>query len=383
MTDENPRAFKHAIDEAVVERYAAALAGPGFDASGFRRAALDGLSERELKDRVTHVADCLFRAFGGDFRVGLGRLLDMLAASEAAPDDALAEMAFWPMAQFVEDHGLSHFDVAVPAMKQITRRFSCEFAVRPFLVHHPERMLAEMQAWARDPDVHVRRNASEGLRPRLPWGARLRAFVDDPGPVLEVLEILRDDPELYVRRSVANCLNDIAKDHPDRVMAVLERWNREPGEHTAWITQRALRTLVKAGHPRALAILGFGPPKVRIDDLRTDAGTYVVGDTAVLSFTLVSTTDTAQQLVVDYRVHFVKANGTRSPKVFKLTTLTLGPGERRELTRRQHLRPITTRRYHAGTHLVDVQVNGVACEPVSFELKLPRQIRSESPNAAS
>ncbi|MEM6929131.1 MAG: DNA alkylation repair protein [Myxococcota bacterium] len=363
--DDNPRAFKHAIDERVVRRYAAALGPAG---SAFTADALAGLADLELKARVKHLSDCLFRHLGSDFPVAMSTLLPLLDTG-AATGAAAVEFAFWPLAQLVEDHGIEHFDVALPAMKAITRHFSCEFAVRPFVVRYPAAMLKAMHAWAVDPDVHVRRNASEGLRPRLPWGMRLQRFIEDPGPVIGVLERLRHDPAETVRRSVANNLNDIAKDHPDVVLEVLTRWDEDPFAHTLWMKRHALRTLVKAGDARALALLGFGRAEVAVEDLRIAAPAYVVGDTLTFSFTLVSTASVPQDLVVDYRVHFVKANGSRRPKVFKLATLTLQPGERRPFERRQHLRPISTRRYHAGEHAIDVQVNGVASAAAPFELR--------------
>jgi 3-methyladenine DNA glycosylase AlkC len=352
----------------VVRHYANGLRDvPGFDAAAFERDALDDLEALELTPRLRHVTAVLHRHLGGDYLTGLSALLGMLETQEASDGPAF-HFAHWPMAVFVAEYGLDHFDASVAAMRRITRYFSCEFAVRPFLVRYPDAMMAAMHDWAADPDVHVRRNASEGVRPRLPWGMRLQAFVEDPSPLWPLLAKLRKDPEAYVRRSVSNCLNDVAKDHPEALMDVLEQWDADPDAHTLWIKTRALRSLVKAGDPRALALLGFGPPQVRVEDLAIDRGAYTVGDTLTLSFAIVSTTDVPQQLVLDYRVHFVKKNGSRTAKVFKLKTLTLQPGERHEVVRAQHLKPISTRRYHPGTHAVDVQINGVAFSPVSFEL---------------
>lgn len=358
--------FKDEIDEGVARFYGDGLAAvvPGFDGEAFVAEVVAGLDALELKDRVRLIARLLHAHLGSDIPAAIEALLGLLQ------DGPGLAFAHWPMAQFVEDYGVEHFDVSVAAMEQITKRFSCEFAVRPFLVRYPDRMLEVMHRWARHPDVHVRRTASEGIRPRLPWGMRLTAYIEDPTPVFGVLEVLRHDPEEYVRRSVSNCLNDIAKDHPERLMDVLERWDEEAGPHTEWIKGRALRTLVKAGAPRALRLLGYGPPKVRIEGLATDAPSYRVGDTMTLSFAIVSTSAEPQRILVDYRVHFVKASGARRPKVFKLATRTLDPGGRIEVVRRQHLRPISTRRYHAGVHAVDVQVNGVAFDAVEFALEL-------------
>lgn len=366
------RLFKAGVDGRVVQVYAHGLVGADlgtarFDGAAFSADALAGLGALELKDRVRHIARALDKHLGPDVPRALGALLGLLDTVPPDPKDKIS-FTLWPMAQYVEDFGVDHFDASVAAMKRITQRFSCEFAVRPFLVRYPERMLAVMHAWAVDPDVHVRRNASEGIRPRLPWGMRLQAYVDDPTRVFGVLAKLRKDPEEYVRRSVSNCLNDIAKDHPGALMAVLAQWDADPDAHTLWIKKRALRSLVKAGDAQALALLGYGPAQVRVEGLRLDAPAYRVGDTLGFSFDLVSTSDQPQDLMVDYRVHFVKASGQRRPKVFKLKAVRLGAGDRITVHRKQHLKPISTRRYHAGTHGLDVQVNGVASDAVWFKL---------------
>lgn len=365
--------FKEGINAEVVRAYADGLAHvPGFDPTSFTAATVPALDALELKARVQHVAAALLEHLGGDYAFALSALMEMLE-EHTANDRPSYAFVHWPMAQFVEDYGPDvpeHFAASVAAMKAITRHFSCEFAVRPFLERYPEAMLAVMHDWATDPDVHVRRNASEGMRPRLPWGGHLTAFIDDPAPVFELLATLREDPEAYVRRSVSNALNDIAKDHPQRLMDVLEAWGTEGDAHHLWIRKRALRTLVKDGDPRALALLGFHPPQVRVEDLAVDAATYRVGDTLQISFTLVSEGDAPQRLELDYRVHYVKKSGLTSPKVFKLKTMTLQPGERVSIVRKQHLKPISTRRYHAGLHRVDVQVNGQVFGDVPFDLAL-------------
>ena len=364
-------AFKDGINEGVARTYADAFEGhvAGFDGDRFVADVLAELDRLELKARVEHVARTLYAHLEEDYEVGLSVFMKMLEAREVSEGPSI-QFAHWPMAHFVELFGVEHFESSTRAMKEITRHFSCEFAVRPFLVRYPERMHAVMLEWAADEDVHVRRNASEGIRPRLPWGARLSAYVEDPEPVFEVLELLRKDPEEYVRRSVANCLNDVAKDHPEAMMDVLERWDEDPDASSAWIKNRALRTLVKAGDARALGLLGFGAAEVEIEGLATDAPGYTLGETMTFSFAIVSTSTEPQRLMVDYRVHYVKARGPRTAKVFKLKTVELEPGGRVEVVKRQHLAPISTRRYHAGTHALDIQVNGASFEAVEFELEL-------------
>ena len=263
-----------------------------------------------------------------------------------------------PLAHFVEVYGLEHFAVSVRAMKEITQRHSSEFTIRPFLVRYPEAMLAVLQEWAHDPSFHVRRLVSEGTRPRLPWGMRLHQFVKDPTPTLALLEHLKDDPSEYVRRSVANHLNDITKDHPDLAVATVRRWQEGASPERAWIIRHALRSLVKAGHPEALALLGFGSATVSLVNFQLEPPVVRLGEGVTFTFTLRNDAAATQDLLIDYLVHYVKANGSTSPKVFKLTTRTVPPGATVTLEKKHIFRPVTTRVHYPGTHTLEIQVDG-------------------------
>jgi 3-methyladenine DNA glycosylase AlkC len=254
------------------------------------------------------------------------------------------------------------------ALKFFTAFGSSEFAVREFLRRDLPRALGIMTAWARDENEHVRRLASEGSRPRLPWSFRLDALVADPSPAVPILEQLRNDPSLYVRKSVANHLNDIAKDHPAWVMDRLESWPlHQP--HTAWIAQRALRTLIKQGDRRALAIIGAGAkPQVLIRELALTPRNIKLGSRTTLSFRLESQARKAQRLVVDYVVHYVKKSGATAGKVFKLKELTLAPAAAVTFARALHIRDFTTRVHHPGRHVVEIAVNGEKLARAFFEL---------------
>jgi 3-methyladenine DNA glycosylase AlkC len=226
-----------------------------------------------------------------------------------------------------------------------------------------------MIEWSRDESEHVRRLASEGCRPRLPWSFRLEALVADPSPAAPILEQLRNDPSLYVRKSVGNHLNDIAKDHPGWVMDRLESWPLDQ-RHTAWIAKRALRTLIKQGNRRALAIIGAGAkPKVLIHDLSLTPRKITLGSRTTLAFRLESRATKSQRLVVDYIVHYVKKSGATAAKVFKLKELTLAPGASVVFTRALHIRDFTTRVHHPGRHEVEIAVNGEKLARVFFELE--------------
>lgn len=361
-----PEPFKNLIGSAAVDRLSDHLAATGpFDTAAFRAACLAPLDGLELKDRVRHIAACLREHLEPAYPEALGRLLRSLPAPLDGTEGVTEAMEWWPMCQFVESYGLDHPDLSIRAMHDLTRRFSCEFAIRPYLVARPVETLAVLAGWTRDPDPHVRRLVSEGTRPRLPWGMRLSEFVRDPEPVILLLEILRDDPEEYVRRSVANNLNDIAKDHPDRVVDLAKTWMVGASPQRVRLLKRALRTLVKAGHPGALELFGFegarvtGCVEVRTPDIR-------LGETLSFAVELTASHDAA--LLIDYAVHHVRANGSTTAKVFKWTTRRADAGVRIRLEREHSFRAVTTRKYYPGVHRVEVLVNGASVGHAEFRL---------------
>jgi 3-methyladenine DNA glycosylase AlkC len=255
-------------------------------------------------------------------------------------------------------------------LRALTPRFSAEFAIRPFIVAHPELAFATLATWAQDPDEHVRRLASEGSRPRLPWGLRLQALVRDPAPTLALLRALQDDPSDYVRRSVANHLNDIAKDHPALVAQWVERHLVDATPARRALLRHACRTLIKRGDARVLKAWGLGQRFKGEVALALAPKRIALGNTVVLTATLQSTSAKRQRLAVDYAVHHVKASGETAPKVFKGWVLELAPHETRVLEKRHAVRPITTRRYHAGRHALDLRVNGQVLAECHFDLRL-------------
>jgi 3-methyladenine DNA glycosylase AlkC len=228
--------------------------------------------------------------------------------------------------------------------------------------------LATLQAWTQDPSPHVRRLASEGSRPRLPWGMQLKALVADPTPSRGLLAALQDDPSDYVRRSVANHLNDIAKDHPAWVATWVEQHLPGASPQRRALLKHACRTLIKAGDARILQAWGLGQPLDGEVSLAVSPPRISLGESVSLALTLKSTSSTPQKLVVDYAVHHVKANGGRTAKVFKGWALELAGFEERALSKQHAMKLITTRRYHAGAHAVDVRVNGAVVAHAEFDL---------------
>ena len=258
------------------------------------------------------------------------------------------------------------------ALWQMTSRWTAEFALRPFLDAEPARTLLVLERWAQSPDQHLRRAASESTRPRLPWGMRLRGFVADPAPVIALIEPLRDDPSEYVRRSVANNLNDIGKDHPELLVQVASRWWRDGSARTRKLVKHALRSLVKAGHPGALRLLGFTvPAQIDIDGPRLSSARLTLGGTQVVRACVTSTSDEPQRIVVDIVLHLIGARGQDREKVFKARTFTLQPQATEEIEWTLAIRPISTRAYYAGRHGIELLVCGERQGRVDFELLVP------------
>lgn len=373
--------FKNLLNPALVERMAQHLqrVHRPFDAAGFCAQASAGMQALEMKARAMQMATALEATLPSDF----GHACRVLEAALAPPwpDDRLGSddpcrhglegWALWPAGEFVARRGRDHVDRALQALHAITQRFTAEFAIRPLIVQAPQTVFTTLNRWASDPSAHVRRLVSEGSRPRLPWGLRLQALVQDPSPALPLLAALQDDHSAYVRRSVANHLNDIAKDHPAVVVDWVQRYRPAATPARLSLLRHASRTLVKAGHAGMLQAWGLGQSFAGEVQLRLARTQCRLGESLPFSVMLRSTAGQAQVLVLDYAVHHVKADGSRRPKVFKGWTLTLGPGETRSLERHHALKPLTTRRYHGGTHALDLRLNGQVLAHAEFQLDVP------------
>jgi 3-methyladenine DNA glycosylase AlkC len=341
------------------------------DEKAFVRDAVRGLSALELTARGVHVADVMRRHLPDDVPRALDVIVSALGPKLTSTEgNGMTPFRYMPHAALVARHGIAHFAPSMRALEEITKRFTGEFAIRPFIERYPDEAMAQLELWTRDDDVHVRRLVSEGTRPRLPWGQRLRAFMRDPTPVLALLERLKDDDERYVQRSVANNLNDIAKDHPALVVDVCRRWMRDAPPGRVWIVHHALRGLVKAGDSAALDVIGFGhTPLIEITRARAAPLRVRIGGTTTLTFDVVSHARDAQTLLVDIAVFFRKQNGRASPKVFKLGKHALAPGEQKSLRARIAFADLSTRTNHPGTHHVEARVNGAAFPLVVLDVR--------------
>jgi 3-methyladenine DNA glycosylase AlkC len=337
-------------------------AHPQFPQKQFIKHTLNGYEALNLMARGRKIADALAEYLPSDFDAATDILLASLGTRPASQvgDGGMSSFLYLPHTLFIAAQGLDHFDTSMRAQYALTQRFTAEFSMRPFLEHHTDATLERLRSWANDPSEHVRRLVSESTRPRLPWASRLRCFQQDPRPVLALLELLKDDPALYVRRSVANNLNDIGKDNPEKLMATLRHWQRGATPERKWLINHALRSAVKRGEAPALDILGYaGKPLVAIHNTSIKPTRARIGGEVSVSFDVANTSKKPQRLLVDFRIHYVKANGATSPKVFKLKQVELAPKQSARLSKRVSLQEMTTRKHYPGRHKVDVLINGV------------------------
>ncbi|MHC8320718.1 DNA alkylation repair protein [Pseudomonas sp. GB2N2] len=350
----NPERLKHIATEMTAVY-------PDFNAKAFLKMANEGLAELSIMQRMARVSECLHAVLPLDYEASL-KVLRALAPRLNSGFVCIS------LPHHVATYGGHAFEPSMDALKYFTTFGSAEFAIRYFLRSDLERTLAVMRAWSQDDNEHVRRLASEGCRPRLPWSFRLEQIQADPTLAAAILDNLKADNSLYVRKSVANHLNDITKDHPDWVLELIEGWSLE-NIHTAWIARHALRSLIKQGNQRALAIIGAGgKPEVEITNVKVEPAVIGLGEKITLSFKVKSTVEDSQRLVIDYAIDYVKANGRTSAKVFKLKALTL-PGKATEsVARGQHIKELTTRRHYAGRHAVHILVNGERLASTAFEI---------------
>jgi 3-methyladenine DNA glycosylase AlkC len=343
---------------------------PAFNVKPFLRDALAGYGDLSLTARGWHLARVLRNHLPDDYPRAIAILLESAAQPpNRSVGTGMGAFLFMPHCFFVAEFGLGHFAESMQAQYQLTQRFTAEFSIRPYLIHHPEATLKQLRQWTDDPSDHVRRLVSEGTRPRLPWAMRLPAFQADPTPVIELLERLKDDPALYVRRSVANNLNDIGKDNPAVLATVATRWRKGASPEREWIVRHALRWAVKQGDAAALKVLGFGKTaQVEIGKASIAPPRAPIGGAVNVSFDIKNPLSKTQSLMVDLVVHYVKADGKTSAKVFKLKALNLVAGETASLQKKLSLAQMTTRKHFAGVHRVAAIVNGQAFDLGQFNI---------------
>ncbi|MEQ1722581.1 MAG: DNA alkylation repair protein [Pseudobdellovibrio sp.] len=366
MSEENQNAFKLWISGDVVKKY--------FKHTKLSKKEIDAiikkLSSLELKARVQLIARELKDVLPEHYPHALKELLQITRKEN------LKSFELWPTTEFIQMYGLDYTDRSLEAMYELTSKFTAEFSIRPFINKYGHQIYDKLLPWKQDQNEHIRRWLSEGTRPRLPWGEKLHAAVKDPKKGLEILEHLKFDPSLYVRKSVANHLNDIAKDHPELVVSTLLKWQKQVPKNYLkefnFISNRALRTLIKDGHEGALQFTGVALDKksIKCSQLTINKNKFKMGEKLELNFSVQNKTKENLKYIIDYVIYFKKANGDLSPKVFKLKTGTLKAFEKINITKNHNFKPITTRKFYPGEHQISVKINGRETEKLSFNLRV-------------
>lgn len=371
---DKPKLLKERLGKGAIIQISQALSAvvDDFPAQQFIIDANAGLDKLELKQRVDYLIVILGNYLPDNF-ANTSLILIALKnhwLSLQADEDSY-EFSAWPLVDYVAIYGLEQPAVALKVLCTLTPLFSAEFAIRPFIEQHFELTYIQLLKWCNNPDEHIRRLASEGIRPRLPWGKQLKQFCDDPSAIFPILELLKDDESLYVRRSVANNLNDISKDHPDKVVALCQQWLDGATVERQWVVRHALRSLIKKGHPAVFPLLGYADnPEVEIITFELTGTTLQFGQEVGLSACLLSTSNKPQKWVVDYKIHYVKANGRTTTKVFKWKNIELQPHQKISLAKMHPFKLISTRQYYAGTHTIELMINGQSYASEKFYLNI-------------
>lgn len=340
---------------------------PGFDALAFKKQIFTADFEvKELKERMRHTSVVLHGFFPADYQHTVTVIKQMITQfrKTGIGEDGLAYM-FLP--DYLEVYGLDDYETSVDALEYTTQFVSCEFAVRPFLLKYGGRMIDQMKAWSKHESYKVRRLASEGSRPRLPWAMAVPIIKKDPGLILPILENLKNDPSEWVRRSVANSLNDIAKDHPNTVLQIAKQWAGISKETDA-IIKHGSRTLLKQGHTEILKHYGLDSEGIHLSDFKILTPDVKIGESLEFTFTVANTNTAAQTVRLEYAIFYRMQNGKPSKKVFKISERTYQPGQQETINRKQKFVLITTRKFYLGGHQISVIVNGEEKVLGEFEL---------------
>jgi len=315
----------------------------------------EGFEDMEWKQRLNHTTKVLHEFLPAEFPKAADLINKMITQLRKDNFAGGLEFVFFP--DYIAAYGLEDFETSVKSLEFITQFISGEFAVRPFIIKYGDRMISQMVSWSKHESYHVRRFASEGSRPRLPWAMAIPALKKDPSPILPLLENMKNDPSEWVRRSVANSINDIAKDHPDLVIALAAKWKGISKETDA-IIKHGSRTLLKQGHIEILKHYGLESKEIILNDLEILTPEVKIGDSLEFSFEITNASTAIQTIRLEYGVYYRKANGLLSRKVFKISEKSYQPGSIVKVTRKQSFRLITTKVFHKGEHQLSIIVNG-------------------------
>jgi 3-methyladenine DNA glycosylase AlkC len=357
--------FKNLFNKEVATRISKAIKKhyPDFNSSSFLKNIDKELLPLELKDRVAFITSRLRTHLPEDPEQSIPILVKTL--------DKLAGFSLWPLTHYIAVYGIDHFDLSMNALKEMTKLFTSEFAVRPFFIKDQKRTLKIFKVWASDKNEHVRRLVSEGSRPLLPWGQKLHGFVLDPEVSWNLLEKLKNDPSEYVRKSVANHINDHSKNHPDYVIEKLLEWHHSKSRtpELNWVIKHASRSLIKKGNKKAFLLHGVEDLKIKVIEQKILNEKLKLGEGLNITLTLKNLSKKSGQVILDHEMHFLKANGKHGIKVFKGKKNSMAPNEVVKVEMSVPLKIVTTRVYYSGEQYWSIKINGVSEKRHSFILK--------------
>ena len=341
---------------------------PNFDTKEFIDSVFDeNWMHLELKPRIKHIAHSLHKQLSEDIPENLKRIVS-ISEDIRINQNKQDTFEYLILCDYIEVYGLEHLQESLEAIEKVTVLASCEFAIRPFIIKYPKACFEKLTSWSNHENASVRRLSSEGCRPRLPWGMGIPFLKKNASLIIPILETLKDDVSLYVRRSVANNINDISKDHPEIVLTLLKKWYGTSEERN-WLVKHAARTLLKQGHPEALKIFGYGDVKhLETKDFKIKNKTVSIGEYLTFNFSIQNSSTKKQKVRLEYFVYFLLSNGKLSKKVFKISERELAPQEKLAYERRQSFKIISTRKYYPGMHKLSLVINGIENDTLDFEL---------------
>lgn len=333
-----------------------------FNPDKFVKQVTENFESLSLNERMRKTSQELKNCLPQDYKKAIGIMAKVIPNTQKGYTNLV-------FPDFVGIYGHDDTNTSLEALKYFTQFGSSEFAIREFLKRDFTKTIKVMNSWAKDKNHHVRRLASEGSRPRLPWSFKLEEVIKNPKSTQTILETLKEDKELYVKKSVANHLNDLSKDNTDYMLQLISGWNTG-NEDTAWIVKHASRTLIKKGNTQSLAFFNFEKnPKLKLKNFKIIPPKIKLGDHLHFEFEITSKKSKPQKLVIDYSIHYRKSSGDHSPKVFKLKEFELQPKEKITITKKQLIKDFSTRKHFAGTHFLELQINGTVLDRLTFELK--------------
>lgn len=340
---------------------------PSFDKSSFIKQILNNnWDQLGLKERMHHISHTLANFLPSSYKKAVSIILDLIDHLMTNKIKMAFEFMFIP--NFIEHYGINHYETSIHAFEKITQFTSCEFAVRPFIIKYPDKMMKQMLSWSKHPHDWVRRNASEGCRSRLPWAMALPDFKKDPSSILPILENLKSDDSEYVRKSIANNLNDISKDHPNIVLDLTKKWIGK-SKNTDWVLKHGCRSLLKEGNSEALTLFGLGAnDKIKLTEFELLTPQVILTEHLAFSFNLSNTDNISHKVRLEYAVYYQKANGSLSKKVYKISEKEYDGDSVTSIERKQSFKLISTRKFHLGLHQVSIIINGVESEKLDFNL---------------